>query len=100
MLSGFSLVHVIFRCFLFHLCRLCSVCFFPKLKPHVSYDSSNCTYPFEYLIPNTGVFLDGRIRIPSMDVEEKLAKSNGILQYENEILLQLYHEDGLLILAR
>lgn len=35
-----------------------------------------------------------------MDVEEKLAKSNGILQYENEIILQLYHEDGLLILAR
>jgi hypothetical protein len=32
-----------------------------------------------------------------MDVEEKLT---GILQYENEIILQLYHEDGLLILAR
>jgi hypothetical protein len=27
-------------------------------------------------------------------------KFNGILQYENEIILQLYHEDGLLVLAR
>jgi hypothetical protein len=35
-----------------------------------------------------------------MDIEEKLANNNGILQYENEIILQLYHEDGLLILAR
>jgi hypothetical protein len=35
-----------------------------------------------------------------MDIEEKLSKTNGILQYENEIILQLYHDDGLLILAR
>jgi hypothetical protein len=35
-----------------------------------------------------------------MDIEEKLANNNGILQYENEIILQLYHEDGLLVLAR
>jgi hypothetical protein len=35
-----------------------------------------------------------------MNIEEKLANNNGILQYENEIILQLYHEDGLLILAR
>ncbi|CAF3786827.1 unnamed protein product [Rotaria magnacalcarata] len=35
-----------------------------------------------------------------MSIEEKLMNSNGILQYENEIILQLYHEDGLLILAR
>ncbi len=35
-----------------------------------------------------------------MDIEENLVKTNGILQYENEIILQLYHEDGLLILAR
>ncbi|CAF0936979.1 unnamed protein product [Adineta steineri] len=35
-----------------------------------------------------------------MDIEEKLANNNGILQYENEIILQSYHEDGLLILAR
>jgi len=32
-----------------------------------------------------------------MNIEEKL---HGILPYENEIILQLYHEDGLLILAR
>ena len=35
-----------------------------------------------------------------MDIEERLANQPGILQYENEILLQLFHEDGLLILAR
>ncbi|CAF0719433.1 unnamed protein product [Adineta steineri] len=35
-----------------------------------------------------------------MDIDEKLANNNGILQYENEIILQSYHEDGLLILAR
>ncbi|CAF1473771.1 unnamed protein product [Rotaria sordida] len=35
-----------------------------------------------------------------MDIEEKLQNNNGILQYENEIILQLYHEDGLLILAK
>ena len=35
-----------------------------------------------------------------MDIEERLANQHGILQYENEILLQLFHEDGLLILAR
>ncbi len=39
-------------------------------------------------------------RKKAMDIEEKLVKTNGILQYENEIILQLYHEDGLLILAR
>ncbi|CAF3459035.1 unnamed protein product [Rotaria socialis] len=35
-----------------------------------------------------------------MSIEDKLMNSSGILQYENEIILQLYHEDGLLILAR
>jgi hypothetical protein len=35
-----------------------------------------------------------------MEIEEKLAKNHGILQYENEIILQLFQEDGLLILAR
>ncbi|CAF2914166.1 unnamed protein product [Rotaria sp. Silwood2] len=35
-----------------------------------------------------------------MDVEDKLITNTGILQYENEIILQLYHEDGLLLLAR
>lgn len=35
-----------------------------------------------------------------MNIEEKLMNNNGILQYENEIILQSYQEDGLLILAR
>ncbi|CAF1127805.1 unnamed protein product [Adineta ricciae] len=35
-----------------------------------------------------------------MEIEEKLAKTDEILQYENEIILQIFHEDGLLILAR
>lgn len=35
-----------------------------------------------------------------MDIEETLASRKGILQYENEILLQLFQEDALLVLAR
>lgn len=35
-----------------------------------------------------------------MEIEEQLARNDGILQYENEIILQMYHEDGLLVLAR
>jgi hypothetical protein len=35
-----------------------------------------------------------------MDIEETLASRKGILPYENEILLQLFQEDALLILAR
>jgi len=40
------------------------------------------------------------IKERTMQIEDKLAANQGILPYENEILLQLYHEDGLLILAR